>query len=115
MTESDPTLAGSCACSEVCSLPPDALRDRLATIRSEFAPQGRRRETLRDGLAWEFGAEMREKLEALVALERECCSGLDWRIVGAPGGCVRVEVRGLDARSAAPLRAALGPAARGAS
>jgi hypothetical protein len=82
-------------------------------IRSEFAPSVLRAEALPDGLAFEFASEMRTQVEALVALERECCSGLDWRVVGVPGGDgVRLEVHGIEPRSAGSLLTALGREAR---
>ncbi len=108
MTEPEPTTGEGCGCTDACSLPDDALRDRLDLIRSEFLPHVERTEALPDGLAWEFASGMRAKVLALVALERECCSGLDWRVVGASGGArVRLEVHGIDPRA---VLAALGAA-----
>jgi hypothetical protein len=78
-----------------CSLPPDAYRSRLDWIRAELLPHVRRREALPDGLALEFDAPLRGQLDAFVALERACCSSLDWRVLDAAGGGVRLEVRGI--------------------
>ena len=92
-----------CACTDVCSLPPDQLEARRRMIRSEILPRVLREENLRDGFACEFDAGMRSRLEEWVALERECCSSLDWKVLRAPGGCVRLEVRGTGARAVAQL------------
>jgi hypothetical protein len=109
MTEPTPTAGGSCGCSDVCSLPDDAYRARLDWIRSEFLPHVRRTEALPDGRAWEFDATMRAKLDALVALERECCSGLDWKVLDAAGGAgVRLEVHGVAPGAAQSLLAPRG-------
>ena len=44
---------------------------------------------------------MREKLERLVALERRCCSSVDWALSEVSGRArLRLEVRGLDPGSA---------------
>ncbi len=100
MTQSNPTISKNCDCSDVCSLPSDALQARISMIRSDYLPQVRRTEELPDGLAWEFDAAMRAKVDALVALERECCSALDWRVVEASGGeGLKLEVHGIDPRS----------------
>lgn len=86
----------------VCSLPADALRDRIAHIRREVAPHVRRSDEIEGGVAWEFDAGMRETLERLVALERECCSGLEWTLAAAHAG-VRLEVRGAGAAGLAAI------------
>ncbi len=100
MTQSNPTISKSCDCTDVCSLPGDALQARLGMIRSDYLPHVRRTEELPDGLAWEFDSGMRAKVDALVALERECCSALDWKVVGASGDeGLRLEVHGIDPRS----------------
>jgi hypothetical protein len=91
-----------------CSLSPDAYRNRLDWIRAELLPHVRRREALPDGLALEVDPTLRGKLDALVALERECCSALDWRVVDAAGGGVRLEVRGIPAGAVERLLATRG-------
>ena len=46
-------------------------------------------------------SEMRAKLADLVALERRCCSSVDWDLRELPdAGRLRLEVRGLDPGSA---------------
>jgi len=70
------------AWGDVCSLSPDALRERIALVRSELMPQVVETATRSDGFSWQFEdtPELRRKLEHLVALERECCSGLGWEL-----------------------------------
>jgi len=111
-------------CIDVCALPPDELQTRLELIRTTFRPHVTRTERLADGMAWELGPGMRAQVDALVALERVCCSSLDWRVVELPNaGGVRLEVRGIDPRSSrlaqaldvprpAHARSRRGPAAR---
>jgi hypothetical protein len=72
-------------------------------IRSEILPGLLRQEDLSDGFACEFDAGMRSRVEAWVALERECCSGLTWSVLGVSDGRVRLEVRGVGAAAVAPL------------
>ena len=93
----------------VCTLPPADLRQRLDWIRAEILPHALAGERLSDGLAWELhdAPGLAEKLDQLVALERECCSGIDFthrksRVASQR----RLEVRGID--PAAPLFANLG-------
>ena len=88
------------AISDVCSLTPDALQERLAMIRNEILPHVNRTEELSNGLAWELAAtpEMREKLEQLVELERSCCNGLEWSLE-ARAETLRLSVTGVDPRS----------------
>jgi hypothetical protein len=61
-----------------CTLPPDALRERLDWIRSEILPHAVASERLADGVAWELDdvPDLAAKLDRLVELERECCSGM---------------------------------------
>jgi hypothetical protein len=87
-----------------CSLSPERLRERLAWIRDEILPHARRSERLDDGVAWELedAPGLAEKLDRLVALERECCSGIEFRVgAGAEPGRRRLEVHGI-----APIRRA---------
>lgn len=85
------TRAGA---GNVCSLPPDELEARRRSIRAEILPHVDRKLDLSDGFACEFDSRMKARLEELVALERECCGGLDWKLLDLPGGGVRLEVRG---------------------
>ena len=78
------------------ALPAAERENRAAAIRREILPLVRRRESLADGIAWEFAREpgLRAKLDRFVAFERECCSGLDFEISGSPGGTLRLSIRG---------------------
>ncbi len=87
---------------DVCSLSPEALEERRAAIRREIAPRIVAREELANGLACAFEASpaMRVKLEQLVALERQCCGGLAWRVEETAGGArLRLVIEGVDPRS----------------
>lgn len=89
-----------CECESVCNLPPDALRARVATLRAELLPLVRRRQRLRDGIAWEFGAgaAMRARLDQFVEFERQCCRGVTFGIEELPqADTLRLTVRGADA------------------
>jgi hypothetical protein len=83
----------------VCSLSPEGLGQRIAWIRDEILPHARRTERRESGLAWELEAVpgLAEKLDHLIALERECCAGIVFARAEAsePGG-LRLEVRGID-------------------
>jgi hypothetical protein len=103
----------------VCTLPPRALRERIAWIRDEVLVHARSTERSESGLAWELDAApgLVEKLERLIALERDCCSGLvfEQRRSTTPGR-VRLEIRGLDPEGelvqqlrAPPLRRSMTP------
>ena len=82
----------------VCSLNNERLQERRAMVRAEILPHVTKAERIEGGFAVETEAtpEMRQKLENLVALERRCCSSVDWDLSEVPGGRVRLEVRGLD-------------------
>ena len=93
-------------CGSVCSLPPADLHDRVTMIRTEILPLARRTDALPNGRAWAFerDAALQSKLEALVAFERECCSGLDWHLdVGSQTMRLRVEGIAPDSDFFAPL------------
>ncbi len=98
MTASD---AGTRDCEHVCSLPSDKLGERVAMIKRDILPQVTRRETLADGVAFEFEhtPAMQKTLEDLVAFERECCSGLAWNLCRPSGRVLRLRVKGLDPES----------------
>ena len=104
MTTCDPTVssAGPGGWADVCSLPPDEFRDRLAMIRSEIFLHVKRAEKLPDGFAVEFdrSRDIRAKLERLVKLEQECCKSLRWSLQESPdSGTLRLVVQGMDPRS----------------
>ena len=87
----------------VCTLPADRLSDRLAWIRSEILPYVVTRKPIEDGVAWELedAPGLAERLDQLVARERECCSGI--RFQHRPSqtkGRRRLEVHGIDPGSA---------------
>jgi hypothetical protein len=85
--------------ARVCTLSVDALSERITWIRDEILPHARLTERVQSGLAWELhGAPgLAEKLDHLIALERECCSGIVFeRMASATPGRVRLEVRGID-------------------
>jgi hypothetical protein len=86
-----------------CSLSREALRERLGWIRDEVLVHARSHERLADGVAWELEAVpgLAEKLDRLVALERECCGDLTFeRMPGSQPGTLRLELRGIDAEAA---------------
>jgi hypothetical protein len=62
----------------VCTFSPDELTDRLAWIRAEILPHAVACERSSNGVVWELedAAGLAEKLDRLVALERECCSSI---------------------------------------
>jgi hypothetical protein len=87
----------------VCTLSPDGLSERLAWIRAEILPHALRTEKLESGVAFELEAVpgLAEKLDRLIALERECCRSLRFeRSDAAPPGRLRLEVHGIDPESA---------------
>jgi hypothetical protein len=90
--KSDEAIAASPEWTDVCSLSASELRERIAMVRAEVLPHviesGRRA----DGFAWEFAetAEMRQKLERLVALEGQCCRGEVRWALEAPGDARRL-------------------------
>ena len=82
-----------------CTLPPEGLEQRLAWIRSEILPHAIASERGSDSLAWELEdvPGLAEKLDRLVAAERECCSGIVLtRAAGTKPGRRRLELRGVD-------------------
>src|SRR5688572_20147513 len=83
--------------TQVCSLPTDERRARLAMIRREILPHANRREVLADGMAFEFqhSPAMQKTLEDLVAFERGCCGGLSWNLDQASSGVLRLRIHGL--------------------
>jgi hypothetical protein len=89
--------------AEVCTLPKDGLNERMAWIRDEILPHARATESLASGLAWELDPApgLSEKLDRLIALERECCRGIVFeRAEASVPGRLRLEVRGIDPAAA---------------
>jgi len=83
----------------VCTLPADGLDERFAWIRREILPHAVETQRLTHGLAFELVAApgLAATLDRLVALERECCSGLVFEpSQSAAPGRLRLEVRGLE-------------------
>lgn len=79
---------------DVCSLDDPALETRLAMIRREIAPHVVRSDHAPSHLVWHFDTtpDLHDRLERLVALERECCSRFDYAIHTDTG--LRLEIRG---------------------
>ena len=87
----------------VCTLSAGGLGERLAWIRSEIMPHAVASERSPDGIAWELedAPGLAAKLDRLVALERECCSGIVFEHRTSPTvGRRLLEVRGIDPRAA---------------
>jgi hypothetical protein len=103
-TMADPTRAEPGADPiEGCTLSAGRLHERLAWIRREILPHAVASETLADGIAWEFADApgLAAKLDQLVALERECCSGIVFQQEHSlAAGRRRLEMRGIDPRVA---------------
>ena len=111
--------------AEICTLPPEDLTERLAWVRAEILPHAIETVRLQRGLAFELTPVpgLVEKLDRLIELERECCSGIDFeRLASATPGGLRLEVRGIDPDAAifqslgvpeaqAPVRARIAKAA----
>jgi hypothetical protein len=112
-SETSRSEAGANGFEDVCTLPRDELRERVAVVRRDILSQTTRRETLTDGMAFEFAATpaMKEQLEELVEFERECCSGLDWNL-GRVGPVLRLSVRGLAPDSDALRASDIAPGGR---
>lgn len=85
----------------VCTLPTDALKDRLTMVRRDILPHARRREPLTNGTAVEFDftPEFQRTLEDLVVAERACCDGLTWNLTQPTDAVLRLEITGLAADS----------------
>ncbi len=94
----DPESSGSDPV-EVCTLPAEDILDRLAWIQREILPHAVETVRLDRGLAIELASEpgLAEKLDHLIELERECCSGIVFeRHTGATPGGLRLEIHGID-------------------
>ena len=80
-----------------CSLSAEALRERVAMIRSEILPHLKATRALAGGRSLDFGPELAERLEAWVELERRCCGGLVWKLEPLPSSeGLRLTVEGED-------------------
>jgi hypothetical protein len=104
-TKADPARSdASLDPNTVCTLPADGLSERLAWIRSEILPHAVASERRPNGIVWELedAPGLAAKLDRLVALERDCCSGIDFRHrTGEETGRRRLEVLGIDPEAAA--------------
>ena len=87
---------------EICNLPDEELEARRTRVSQELFAFVRKREERPEGLALYFDEtpEMREQLNQFVAAERVCCSSLDWSVHN-DSGALRLEINGIDPRSAA--------------
>lgn len=83
-----------------CNLSDVELKARLELLSEEFFPFVRKREELPSSLALTFDdtLEMRERLDEFVAVERTCCSSIDWSVQSVSGG-LRLEIEGIDPKS----------------
>jgi hypothetical protein len=104
-TKADPERSdASLDPNTVCTLPADGLSERLAWIRSEILPHAVASERRPNGIVWELedAPGLAAKLDRLVALERDCCSGIDFRHgTSETVGRRRLEVIGIDPGSSA--------------
>src|SRR5262245_58364382 len=84
----------------VCNLPAAERAERAAMIRAEILPRVRARRELFDGIAWDFEStpELVQRLEDWIALERECCASLDWRLESGDPNRLVLLVRGAGAK-----------------
>ena len=82
--------------SSFCTLDPKALRERIAMVRREILPHATRTEALSDGRAWTFPATLRNRLQQLVELERQCCTDEVRFSLREIEGELRLEVHGVD-------------------
>jgi hypothetical protein len=94
--------------AEVCTLPSDDLRERLAWISREILPHVTGVTRLDDGLRLDLKAApgLAQTLDHWIALERECCSGIQYQRVADPSpDRLRLEIRGVDPEASifAPL------------
>ena len=81
------------------TLTPDQLTIRLAEIRRDVLPHVRKTERLEDGYVFERNGtpEPRARVERLIALERECCGGLQFDLGQGPQAAgLRLNIRGID-------------------
>lgn len=96
-------MAESAAPLDFCNLAEAPLAERLAWIRRELMPhvtaRSERAGVLR--LTLDAGPGVRQKAEGWIALERECCSGIDFALAdAATAGSLSLTIRGLPAEVA---------------
>ncbi len=87
------------ALRDMCTLSDDQLTVRLAEIRRDIVPHVRQTHRLQDGVALELNNTpgLRAKIERVIALEQECCAGLQFALSDTPQtGDLRLEIRGVD-------------------
>jgi hypothetical protein len=86
-----------------CSLSAEALRERIALLRREVWPHVVATASGDRSFHWEFTETpaMRDTLERLVALERECCGGgIGWELGSDAGaGRLRLTITGIEPES----------------
>jgi hypothetical protein len=84
--------------ADFCLLSTEELSERRGWIDREIAPHTQRKHVLADGVAWDFDASaaLRERLERLVALERQCCGPNDvaFSVRTVDADTLRLEIRG---------------------
>jgi hypothetical protein len=83
----------------VCTLPPDALDERIEWIRREIVAHAESVARRDDALSIELASRpgLPESIDRLIELERACCSGIGFeRSAGARPGTTRLEIRGVD-------------------
>jgi hypothetical protein len=71
-------------------------------VRRDIQPYATATHKLDNGIAWDFAAtpQMRERLENLARLERECCASLEFEVWENPGATrLRFEISGVDPNS----------------
>ncbi len=85
--------------TQICTLSAEELSDRIAWVRAEIAPAALGRERLTKGVALEpaDAPGLAERVDEWIALERQCCSSIDWqRRPSERRGQLRVEIGGVD-------------------
>ena len=85
--------------AEICTLPSEALDDRLAWIRREILPHATRTASLPGGVSVDLldTPGLAEKIDRLIALESKCCSEITFeRHAGEKAGQLRLVIRGID-------------------
>ena len=87
------------ALRDMCTLSNDQLTVRLAQIRQDIVPHVQQTHRLQDGVALDLNDTpgLRAKIERVIALERECCAGLQFGLSDTTRtGGLRLEIRGVD-------------------
>ena len=100
---------------EICTLPATGLAGRLAWIRAEILPHAVSSEPSADGIVLQLddAPGLAAKLDRLVELERDCCSGIAFEHAPGPGaGRWRLVVHGIDPQASVFKSLPPGPEAR---